>query len=240
MPAWRNGAWEGDVWAFLGSKPVWLAVGAGAIAGVIGFTELATRYRDEPLKAARASAGRIYIGLHVLAGMAGLGLLYHFPQLGWSDTDWLTNMVLGGTGAMVLIRTKLFTVHQPGGQDVAVGPAVAVETLFALANRRVDRWRAAQRHKLVAERAEILNSYSFDRAVPFLQATALAFQNLDEGELKRLADDYERLQKNDAFKGLPAQIKFMSVGFDLLTAFGEEAFLEVFDRLETYLKSPPS
>jgi hypothetical protein len=210
---------------------------AALIGAIVGFAELVSRYRDEPWIVVRTPPGYAFIAMNGAASVAALLLLEHFPKTLAAPEDAVASVLLAGTGAMVVLRAKLLTVRQANGNDVAVGPAVAVDTFLSAINRDIDRRRAIERHRLVVDRAAALRGYDFAVAVPFLKAAILAFQSMD-------ADDKTTLNSSlDALLAPPIvdEIKYMSAGFDILNVFGEAAFIDVFTSLETYLRArlPP-
>ena len=153
-----------------------------------------------------------------------------------ANPDLVKQALMAGTGAMVIIRSKLFTIRQPGGNDVSFGPAFAVDTFLASINREVDRRRVPDRNKRVAERAHELRNYQFKLAAPFLTSALAAFQDMDEEDAKRLRDEYLALEKDANFAAYTDEVKFYLVGFDILTVFGEQAFDSMFDSLTSYVK----
>jgi hypothetical protein len=136
---------------------------------------------------------------------------------------------------MVVIRTKLLTVHQPGGTDVAVGPAFILDTMLAAINRDVDRRRALQRTARVAARAAELRDYKYSDANDFLIASLGAFQNMDEDIAKSLRSQLQQLVNDQTLKSLPDQLKFVIAGYSILTEFGDRTFDGVFTSLKAYL-----
>jgi hypothetical protein len=124
-----HGAWGRQAVA-CGLRPSVLQyLAAAGLGPLVGFAELVSDYGDEPWRVAIARQGLIFIGLNGLAGCFALCLLQVFPNELHAPANPVLLVVVGGFGAMVVIRTKLLTVHQPGGTDVAVGPAFLPDTL---------------------------------------------------------------------------------------------------------------
>jgi hypothetical protein len=222
-----------------GSIAVW--IWTFAIGAVVGAAELISRYRDNPGAASLSRPGLLFIVLNGLAAVLTLFLIRHFELAGVkrddADPDLVKQALLAGTGAMVIIRSKLFTIRQPGGNDVSFGPAFAVDTFLSSINREVDRRRVPDRNKRVAERANELGKYQFKLAAPFLTSALAAFQDMDEDDAKRLRDEYIALEKDQNFAAYTDEVKFYLVGFDILTVFGEKAFDSMFDSLTKYMES---
>jgi hypothetical protein len=211
------------------------------LAALVGFCELISRYRDSPWVAAGSVPGLCYVSMNGAAGAIALGVIYHF-DLGNSlhiGDNWLDRSLLAGFGAMIVIRSKLFTLRQPGGTDIAVGPAFAVDTFLTAVNREVDRHRARKRTQLVAMWARRLRRYSFDEAAPMMTAALGAYQDLEGEYAKRLRQEFLDLQKDEVLKGYSNEVKFFYVGFDIMTVFGQKPFEGLFTELERYLRKDP-
>jgi hypothetical protein len=212
------------------------------LAALVGFCELISRYRDSPWVAAGSVPGLCYIGANGAAGAVALFFIRHLAlnkSLGIGD-NLLDMALVAGFGAMVVIRSKLFTLRQPGGSDVAVGPAFAVDTFLAAVNREVDRARARNRTQLVAKWARRLRPYSFKEAAPMMTAALAAFQDLDANDAKRLRDEFRALQEDPQLLNYSDEAKFFWVGFDIMTAFGDKPFEGLFTELERYLRKDPA
>jgi hypothetical protein len=140
-----------------------------AVLGLmVGFAELVSRYRDEPWRVAILPPGLVVTGLNGLARCFALFLLQTFPTELHAPSTPVPLVMLAGFGAMVVIRTKLLTVHQPGGTDVAVGPAFILDTMLSAINRDVDRRRALQRTARVAASGLISPKHPASSVAAFL------------------------------------------------------------------------
>ncbi|HVZ06803.1 MAG TPA: hypothetical protein VHC04_02720 [Rhodopila sp.] len=215
----------------------WVAFGlAFVLASMVGACELISRYRDNPWMAACSPPGLCYIGANGAAGMIALYFIRHIGPSTFGLKDNLIDLAfLSGFGAMVIIRTKLFTLRQPGGTDVAVGPAFAVDTFLAAVNREVDRRRARIRTQVVAEWSRRLRDYDFKDALPIMTGGVSAFQDLDPAYAARLKDVLKALQDDQQFKDYSSEAKFFWIGFDIMTVFGDKPFETLFSELEQYL-----
>lgn len=111
-----NGGWAPLPWPPASLKLRCLT--AGSIGAIVGFAELVSRYRDEPWRAAATGAGLVYIALNGAASMLALLLMEHFRKETGAPDDGVARAMLAGFGAMVVLRTKLFTVRQADGTDV--------------------------------------------------------------------------------------------------------------------------
>lgn len=209
---------------------------AGAIGGVVGFAELVSRYRDEPWRAAATGPGIVFIALNAFASVLALLLMEHFHTETGAPEDGVARSLLAGAGAMVVLRSKLFTVRQPDGSDIAVGPALAIDRLLAAVNRDIDRLRASRRHRLVTRHAEALARYDVAEAIGFLRPAILAFQSLDPAERTALNESLATLEKDADLQGLRPELRYKYFFFDLLTTCGERTFLSIYADLERHLR----
>jgi hypothetical protein len=227
-------------WLFSVEPPRRDYVWTAPIGLAVGFAELVSRYRDEPWRVAWLWPGKIFILLNGLAACLALFILQHFASELHAPTDPVLRVALAGTGAMVVIRSKIFTVHQPGGTDVAVGPAFVLDSLLAAINRDVDRQRAMQRVALVATWAAKLAPHDYNTAHDFLLASLAAFQNMDVDVAKSLRAQLQQLVSDDTLKQQPNQVKYVIAGYSILTEFGDRTFTGVFTALEDYFRKPPA
>jgi hypothetical protein len=207
---------------------------AAVIGGLVGGAELVARYRDEPWQVIGSPPGLAFIALNAGAAFFALFLLEHFRHTLAAPNDGFARVMIAGFGAMVVLRSKLLTLRQPGGTDVEVGPAFVVESLLSAVNRDVDRRRAGERIDLVTAMADAFKDHDFDAVAQHLVAALLAFQGLDPEERKMLNDRVRDLVEGTG-RGLPDRVRFTMVGYDYLTAFGEEAFVTAFDALNKAL-----
>ena len=206
------------------------------IGALVGAVELIARYRDEPWQVATSPPGIAFIALNAAAAFVALFLLEHFRTTLAAPTDGFVRVLIAGFGAMLILRSKLLTLKQPGGTDVEVGPAFVVDSLLSAVNRDVDRRRAGRRIDLVAAMTERFSEHQFNDVAPHLAAAVLAFQNMDAEDRKALADRVNNLTSGTE-RELHDRVRFTMVGYDYLTAFGEAAFATAFDAL--YRAVPP-
>jgi hypothetical protein len=237
--AWLSSAADGSPNLFAKSDQIATWAATFLIGGMVGAAELLSRYRDNPRDAAGSAPGIVYMVCNGLAAVLALFLLRQFEFPGFKPpTDSLASQALiAGTGAMVIIRSKLFTIRQPNGSDVAFGPAFVLDTFLSTINREVDRRRMPLRNRKVADWAARLRPHPFRRAAPFLNAALAAFQDMDEDDAQRLRDEYTALESDPKFAAYDDEVKYYLVGFDILTVFGEPAFESLFESLEKYLNN---
>lgn len=206
---------------------------AAAIGMAVGFAEIASRYRDAPVTIAAGKAGSIYLLANGALAAGGLMLLDRYPDaFGVSTTDALFRATVAGTAAMLVMRSNLFRLKNGDGAEVAVGPALALDSLMAMVNREVDRARATRRLEMVVDRAMRLRAYDFTVSAQFISASMQAFQDLDPADRQRITDVLKSLETDLAT--LPTMIKYAAVGFELLTVAGDGMFAAVLDAVEDF------
>ncbi|MBX3569702.1 MAG: hypothetical protein KF914_16690 [Rhizobiaceae bacterium] len=120
----------------------------------LGATELLSRYRDAPLRVLGARASFIYEGLNGVIGVLALVLVHTVAaDLVPGDPGTIDRAVyevlIAGFGGAAFFRTAIARTRV-GDQDVGVGPSFVIETLLAVTDREVDRWRAEERARDVA------------------------------------------------------------------------------------------
>jgi hypothetical protein len=140
--------------------------------------------------------------------------------------------VAAGFGAMVVMRSKLFTFNTPDGQAFAVGPAIVIDTVLQTIDQKIDRLRAAERQERVYQ--QLQNVVAFEPAAQYLEASLLSFQNLSEDQkaaIHEVITEYRQSAWDD-------RLKIMAVGFAFLTIAGEENFDRVVGNMKRFLDAP--
>jgi hypothetical protein len=117
------------------------------LGGVVGASELISRYKDDPGAALRSWPALFYIAINSTASAAALALI---TANGWFGASRWIQILVAGASAMAFFRTSLFVVRA-GDRDVGVGPSGFLQIFLAAADRAVDRRRAAARSNAVAE-----------------------------------------------------------------------------------------
>lgn len=210
-------------------EPYWLiALLVGVLAGA---AELMSRYRDEPTLAVANPAGFGYILLNGLLGLAA-HRLFGFgtdgtPQL--ADNQVL-NALAAGSGAMLVLRSKLFTLRLDEDRQYSFGPAIIMESFLAVLDRKIDRMRAAQRHDLVSTNLSGVND--FDGTAAYFEMSLLSFQNLSQQEKAELVGIIKEYREAENWS---PELRTMAVGFAVLTIAGEDNFARFVSGLKTHL-----
>jgi len=147
----------------------WGIVGAGLIASLVAYSELLSRYQDDPWRAVQTRQALAYGLVNAGAGLlAAWWLATFFPNLvATAETanktgaapvvDGLKLTVIAGFGALVAMRTSLLKLRMPNGDDVSFGPALIIDRFMAVLDRGVDRKMAEYRCAVAASLAGKIN-----------------------------------------------------------------------------------
>ncbi len=206
------------------------ALAACLIGGVVGATELLSRYRDEPIRVLWTRPALFYVAVNALSSA---GALLAIRTFGW--TFGVTSQAVGeavvrvwevlvaGFGAMALFRSSLFTVRV-GDQDVAVGPHRVLQIILGVLDRAIDRRRGEERSGAVVR---IMEEVSFAKAQTALPTYCLKLlQNVpseEQEELGNKVSDIEELDLDDRIKALMLGLAVMNVAGEEVLKAGVEA-----------------
>jgi hypothetical protein len=233
--------WNGE---FLKAKP-WLvetrfqAIVASFIFGaLVGMTEIASRYRDEPLVAIRSPFGTIYCALNGYISVLAFFLIFRFPEFfGAVAESNLLAALTAGFGSSVVMRARVAIIKDDEGKENSIGVDYVIRIILQLVDGSIDRWRAVDRQRLIKGKFKKIRSLGdFATATTYLVASLQAFQNLDESRKQKLTD------KIAGFAGasLPPDIKLFNVAFAFLDEVGETNFNEMLDNTLSRIPSPES
>ncbi|HEY6242730.1 MAG TPA: hypothetical protein VIX17_02215 [Pyrinomonadaceae bacterium] len=203
---------------------------------IVGASEIMSRYRDEPFQAIFSPPGRVYMLLNgVISASAYLLLLkYRATVLPSLNKDNLMTSVVAGFGAMMFLRSKLFSFRTEGGEAFSVGPDAVLSTLLNSVNRRVDRFLSYIRQEIVYDEAVTIQKP--EEAPNFLAMYLTAYQNIPDDEKKVLAEDIQAvLNRSD----LNATLKLMAISFGFMNIGGYRNFRALMALLRKYESRPP-
>jgi hypothetical protein len=191
--------------------------------GLVGVTEIASRYRDEQLKAILSPDGLVYVLFNGAISSFALILIFQFrgtpPFSSFKST--LLAAIAAGFGATAIMRTRLAVIKGSDNKEISIGPDIVINLLLSMIDRRIDRWRAARRQLIVADHLGTLKALgTVEQTTQYLFAALLAFQNLSEAEKQQFIDTI----KANKEKISDVNIQFQAVGFLFLTIVGEENF----------------
>ena len=205
-------------------------IGAFIFGSLVGVAEIASRYRDEPLKALRSPYGLIYIVVNGYLSLLASFLIYHFGGQYFRGVagDSLLVAIVAGFGATAVMRTRIAVIKSPEGKDISIGPDFVIGILLQVIDTNIDRWRAVRRQHILSQNFnQIRGLGDFPTAWKYLLASLLAFQNLDDARKKTLSDTYNDYQAQG--EKLPEDLKRLGLGFLFLTLVGESNFKSVLD-----------
>lgn len=204
-------------------------IGAGVAAA-----ELASRYRDAPIRALSSRPGLTYAGLNALSSVAALFLIRVFNvKFGGTHGNELmwTRVLVAGFGATTFFRTSLF-VARIGNQDVGIGPSTILQTGLSIADRGVDRRRARARAEAVGK---AMKGVSFNDTYGSLPAYCFALmQNVPEEEQTQFA---HRVVAPLRDSPMDDQAKGRALGLALMNIVGPDVLKAA---LESLVKDPPT
>lgn len=209
-----GGRWRPLVFAFM-------------FGSLVGMSEIASRYRDEPLRAMASPFGLIYAVLNGSFSIAATFIILRFSNtFPGIAADGALLAITAGFGATAVMRTRLAVIKGADGKDVSIGPDYVVNILMQAVDKNVDRHRAAVRQTIVVDHLRDIRTLgSFTTAADYLLASLNAFQNLDAAVKDSLTDVFEEYQK----RTIPDDIKYLAMGFVFLTIVGERHFADVID-----------
>src|SRR3984893_17775334 len=159
--------------------------------GVVGVTEIASRYRDEQGKAVVSPDGVIYLLFNGAISTFALILIFHLQRHNQftSLQDPLVAAMVAGFGASAVMRTRLAVIKGSDNKEISIGPDIVINLLLSLIDRRIDRWRALVRQRIVADHLGTLKALgTVEQTTQYLFAALLAFQNLSEAEKQQFID----------------------------------------------------
>jgi hypothetical protein len=191
----------------------WAAV--ATLGGVVGASELISRYKDDPWSAIKSWPAIFYIAINCVASVGALGLIH---ANGWFGSSRWMQILMAGVSAMAFFRSSLFVVRA-GDRDVGVGPSGFLQIFLTAADRAVDRKRAAARSDAVAE---VMKGIDFSKALKALPFYCVGLmQNVspeDQQALNRALEDLDKREAEPSVKALLLGIELINVvGVDVLT-----------------------
>ena len=202
-------------------------------AAFLAWSEIISRYRDEPLRATWNPYGLLYLATNATIGLAAFTLLERYPKEilpSLPRSDGILLAFVSGFGAMAVLRSKLFLYRTEDKKEIPIGPDLVIERFLSVVDRKIDRLRAAERQALVFE---LMRKYAdYPPASEFFTLALTSFQNLSDEEKKHYLEKAKELGASgsaDAFKA-------MALGFLFLDIAGEENLKGVSTNLDKYLE----
>ncbi len=195
---------------------------AAVLGLMLGSAELMGRYRDEPVRVFQSGYAWVYVGVN---GILAVISLYLIQRLGLSfvpddagsssvDSARIYDVMTAGFGGAAFFRSSVMRT-KVGDTDVAIGPAIVIDTLLKVTDRGVDRYRARRRADDIAA---MMNNVNLDQAsrlvIPF--CTAL-MQNVAAAERENLQQAVLSLGKDT---NIDSKTKPMILGLRLVNIVG--------------------
>ena len=196
---------------------------------IVGSAEIFSRYKDEPFKAVFCGWGISYLLLNSLLSALAFWLivLSNTVTNDMAVIHKLQYSVLAGFGAVLVMRTKLFSVKSEAGEPISIGPDFVISTYLNMMDRQIDRRRAIDRSRLIKKKMENIDFGAAEMAVVTLLMNSM--QNLSSSEKEKLG---VRIKEIEEASELSNQDKANMLGFVILDYGGEEFFKEVFTEQE--------
>ena len=204
--------------------------------GLVGLSELVSRYRDSPIKATITIPGVCYILINSAAASGALFLIETYdvyPEATWLQFNKAEILALltAGFGSMVFFRSSIFNVRV-GDTEWGVGPASLLQILVDAADRACDRTRATPRSKAINE---IMRGISFARASEALPTYCFGLmQNVrleEQRAFGNIVSDLKKSEMGDSFKSL-------SLGLGLMNIVGEKVLRAAVAALGNKIRGP--
>jgi hypothetical protein len=205
----------------------WAAV--ALLGGVVGASELISRYKDDPWAAIKSWPAIVYIAINSAASLGALGLM---QANHWFEKSQLTQILMAGISAMAFFRTSIFVVRA-GDRDVGVGPSGFLQIFLSAADRQVDRRRASVRSDAVAE---VMKDVDFNKALKALPDYCLALmQNVSQEDQQELGRSLADLESSDA----EPSVKSLLLGVELINVVGVDVLMTAVKSLGDQIRSAP-
>lgn len=182
------------------------------IGGLLGVTEILGRYTDSPVAAMKSPGAGIYVLVNAISSMVALFLLTRLAPD--AVTNPISQVLLAGLGAMAFLRSSVFKA-KIANEEVAIGPAIILDTLLKFADAQVDRGRAEERADRIAE---VIQSLPLTYAGVDLPRLCFALmQNLALDVRQRTLDDITIIVTDTKRS---ESVKVMEVGLVLWSRVG--------------------
>jgi hypothetical protein len=158
-------------------------VGAGS--GLVGYAELAQRYRDDPARLFAAAPTTIYICVNLAAGIGAFALVRAFGVFDHAKPHaTIYEVLLAGFGAIAFFRSSLFTARV-GDANVDIGPSTLLKSLLEASDRMINRSQASDR---ADDATTIMAGVKFMKARAALPTLCFTIvENVTDEDQKRIA-----------------------------------------------------
>jgi hypothetical protein len=193
----------------------WMYFVAFCIGGLTAFTEIITKFGDDPLKAFMTPQAVAY---HVFNGLIAAVALYVLLLNGApADTAISRGQLVlsAGLGAMLLMRSKFFNV-KVGNDVVAFGPEQLIRVFLGFLEAAIDRTRSKSRIDFVKT---AMDNVDVEKVHEYALAMLDAPQLLDPQKRAALEQKIAQLCQQDTSQD--KQLRSYRLGFAVLDTMGE-------------------
>jgi hypothetical protein len=181
------------------------------LGGLLGLTEILGRYLESPASALKSSGALLYVLVNASASALALFLL---ARLAPEITNPITQVLLSVLGAMAFLRSSVFRA-KVGEEDVAIGPAIILDTLMKFADTQVERVRAIDRASSIAS---VIQSLPLAQAGTDLPRLCFALRQNLPAEIRQNVLDDITLIVTDTRRS--ESVKAMEIGLVLWGSVG--------------------
>ncbi len=206
------------------------------LGSITAAAELLSKYRDEPWKALITRGAIVYLFINGLISMFAYVVVIYFKII----VDSLQASLVSGTGAMAILRSKLFVYASGSGKEYSIGPDIVINVFMKAISGQIDRERAFKRQKLIICHMADLEDGDFDSLVKFFDTVIPSFQGIDKDDIANHNDMVKNLIKDNE---LPNKLKIFKFGYLFVTLVGEDNFVFSMKNFKDYyahhLKSTP-
>src|SRR5262249_18648306 len=120
------------------------------LGGLAGLAEFIGKFKDEPIKALRTGQALTYLAFNGLIAVFAYPPMVAYHTSPATLLDQIKVVVISGLGSMLIMRSRLFNV-KIGNEVYTFGPDQIVKVYLRFMERAIDRVRAEDRYKWVAE-----------------------------------------------------------------------------------------
>jgi hypothetical protein len=200
----------------------WMYLVAFCLGALTAFTEIVTKFGDDPLKAFMTGQAVAY---HVFNGLISALALYVLLVNGApAETDVARGQLVlaAGLGAMLMMRSKFFNV-KVGGDVVAFGPEQLIRVFLGFLESAIDRTRSKARIDFVKA---AMDNVDVEKVHQYALAMLDAPQLLDPQKRSVLEGRIAQLCQADASQD--RQLRSYRLGFAFLDSMGEHFVARMF------------
>lgn len=199
----------------------WLYLGAFLLGAANAFTEIITKFDDDPMKAFGTVEA---LGYHIFNGLISVVALY-LLMLNHVDTTSelgrLQAVLVAGLGSMLIMRSKLFSI-KVHNEVVSFGPEQFIKVFLSFMEQAIDRARAHSRIEFVKATMEGIDC---EQVQQYTIAMLDAPQLMPDADRAKLIARINQLCKPSTED---PQLRSYRVGFALVDAMGEGFVASVF------------